>query len=137
MSETMKGGRASAEIAIVNQSRAGGRRSAPVMTIRFTKEAGVSFSDGGRLAYWLVRRIENGIHEVDPDLVAEWISEGFGATPAPPAVPDLELIEGEFLIDYDGTPGVDRAVVQTQTQRIPIAASGHHVRLWREKGSSK
>lgn len=73
MSKQKLDGRASAEIVIVKF----GARSAPIMTIKLTKEAGVSFSDGGRLVYWLIRRIENGVHEVDPDLVAEWVSEGF------------------------------------------------------------
>ena len=68
--------RATAEIVVVKRGLTG-RRTAPVMTIKLTKEAGVSFSDGGRLVYWLVRRIESGVHEVDPDLTTEWVSEGF------------------------------------------------------------
>lgn len=76
MSKGKLDGRASAEIVIVKRDSTGGR-SAPIMTIKLTKEAGVSFSDGGRLLYWLTRRIEKGVHEVDPDLVAEWVSEGF------------------------------------------------------------
>ena len=76
MQEQGRDSRATAEIVVVKRGLTGGR-SAPVMTIKFTKEAGVSFSDGGRLVYWLIRSIENGIHEVDPNLVTEWVGEGF------------------------------------------------------------
>ena len=77
MQEQGRDSRATAEIVVVKRgfARAGGR-PAPVMTIKFTKEAGVSFSDGGRLLFWLIRAIENGVHEVDPDLTTEWTSEG-------------------------------------------------------------
>ena len=76
MEEQGRDSRASAEIVVVKPSLIG-RPAALVMTIKFTKEAGVSFSDGGRLVYWIIRSIENGIHEVDPNLVTEWVGEGF------------------------------------------------------------
>ncbi len=76
MQEQGRDSRATAEIVVVKHGLTGGR-SAPVMTIKFTKEAGVSFSDGGRLVFWLIRRIENWVHEVDPNLVTECVSEGF------------------------------------------------------------
>lgn len=76
MEEQGRDSRATAEIVVVKPSLIG-RPAALVMTIKFTKEAGVSFSDGGRLLFWLIQEIENGVHKVDPNLTTEWVTEGF------------------------------------------------------------
>jgi len=126
MPETEKG-RSSAEVVIVKRGIAG--RRDPVMSIRFAKSAGVTFADGGRLLFSLVKLIQDEVVKVDPDYFAEWRRKTLSSLPV------LEPFEGTLEVVFDGGGDVEeKPVVRVRSGASHrIGRAGDVVTIWREK----